>query len=186
MICGIFTLLVYIINEQNCKNGKFYSQNKGKEVFNEQANCGSLHNEHFFGKSEDAVEEVHGLASQFHHHIGIDFRAVDIGVSQEAACGVEVTASGEGHRGECVTRAVKADVLVDACSLCHVFQSTIGATESRGIGEHFCISLAVDWTFGHPFQGFIAQWYNNRLLGFLHGGNMQHESVVSFLDVTPF
>ena len=36
---------------------------------------------HFFGKSEDGVEEVHGLGSPLHHHIGIDFSAVDVGVS---------------------------------------------------------------------------------------------------------
>ena len=72
-----------------------------------QANGGSLHKEHFFRKSEDAVEKVHGLGSPLHHDIGIDFGAVDVGVSQEAARGVEVAASGEGHRGEGVTRAMK-------------------------------------------------------------------------------
>ena len=72
-----------------------------------QVNGGCLHKEHFFGKSEDAVEEVHGLGSPLHHHIGIDFGAVDIGVSQEAARRVEVAASGEGHRGKGVTRAVE-------------------------------------------------------------------------------
>ena len=76
-------------------------------MFNVQANGGSLHKEHFFGKSEDAVEEVHGLGSPLHNHIGIDFGAVDIGVSQKAARGIEVAASGEGHRGKGVTRAVK-------------------------------------------------------------------------------
>lgn len=72
-----------------------------------QANGGSLHKEHFFGKSEDAVEEVHGLGAPLHHHIGINFGAVDAGVSQKAARGVEVAASGKCHRGEGVTRAVK-------------------------------------------------------------------------------
>ncbi len=38
--------------------------------------------------------------------IGIDFGAMDVGASQQAACGVEVAASGEGHRGEGVTQAV--------------------------------------------------------------------------------
>ena len=72
-----------------------------------QANAGILHKEHFFGKSEDAVEEVHGLGSPLHHDIGINFGTVDVGVSQEAARGVEVAASGEGHRGEGVTRAME-------------------------------------------------------------------------------
>ena len=76
-------------------------------MFNVQANGGSLHKEHFFGKSEDAVEEVHGLGSPLHHHIGIDFSAVDVGVPQEAARRIEVAASCERHRGEGVTRAVK-------------------------------------------------------------------------------
>ena len=62
---------------------------------------------HFFGKSEDGVEEVNGLGSPLHHHIGIDFGAVDVGVPQKTARGVEVAASGEGHRGKGVTRAVK-------------------------------------------------------------------------------
>ena len=72
-----------------------------------QANGGNLHKEHFFGKSEDAVEEVHGLGAPLHHHIGIDFGAVDVGMPQKAARGIEVAASGEGHRGEGVTRAMK-------------------------------------------------------------------------------
>ncbi len=38
--------------------------------------------------------------------IGIDFGAMDVGASQEAACGVDVATSGEGHRGEGVTQAV--------------------------------------------------------------------------------
>ena len=41
---------------------------------------------HFFGKSEDAVEEVHGLGSPLHNHIDIDFGAVDVGVA--AWCGL--------------------------------------------------------------------------------------------------
>ena len=40
--------------------------------------------------SEDAIEQVHRLGSFLHHHVGIDFCAVDVGMSQEAACGVEV------------------------------------------------------------------------------------------------
>ena len=72
-----------------------------------QANGGNLHKEHFFGKSEDAVEEVHGLGTPLHHDIGIYFGAVNVGVAQEAARGVEVAASGEGQRGKGVTRAVK-------------------------------------------------------------------------------
>ncbi len=71
-----------------------------------QTNGGCSHKEHFYEKSEDAVEEVHGLGTPLHHHIGIDFGAMDVGASQQAACGVEVAASGEGHRGEGVTQAV--------------------------------------------------------------------------------
>ena len=76
-------------------------------MFHVHVNGGSLHKEHFFGKSEDAVEEVHGLGSPLHHDIGIDFGAVNVGVPQKTARGVEVAASGEGHRGKGVSRAVK-------------------------------------------------------------------------------
>ena len=59
-----------------------------------------MHNKHFFGKLEDGVEEVHGLSAPLHHHVGIDFCAVDVSVPQEATRSVEVAASSEGHRGE--------------------------------------------------------------------------------------
>ncbi len=49
---------------------------------------------------------LHGKDTPLHHHIGIDFGAMDVGASQQAACGVEVAASGEGHRGEGVTQAM--------------------------------------------------------------------------------
>ena len=72
-----------------------------------QANGDSLYKEHFSGKVEDGVEEVHGLRAPLHPHVGMDFSAVDIGVPQEATRGVEVAASSERQRGEGVTRAMK-------------------------------------------------------------------------------
>ena len=47
------------------------------------------------------------MDTPLHHDIGIDFGAVDVGVPQKAARSVEVAASGEGHRGEGVTRAME-------------------------------------------------------------------------------
>ena len=50
--------------------------------------------------SKETIETVYSIVLLLHHHVGIDFCAVDVSVSQEATRGVEVAASSEGHRGE--------------------------------------------------------------------------------------
>lgn len=52
-------------------------------------------------KSEDAVKHINRIDFLFHHHIGIDFRGVDAGMSQHLTCGVDVTSccKGEGRKG---------------------------------------------------------------------------------------
>ena len=57
--------------------------------------------------SEDAVEQVHCLGSFLHYNVGIDFSTVDVGMSQQSTCGVEVTACSESHCGEGVPGTVE-------------------------------------------------------------------------------
>ena len=145
-----------------------------------------MHNKHFFGKLEDGVEEVHGLSAPLHHHVGIDFCAVDVSVPQEATRGIEVAASSEGHRGEGVPCYVERNCLADVCTPCHVLQCPVGTTESWGISEHFCICLTVGRVFGQPLQGFLARRYDGWLLGFLHGWEVKHPPGTCRFDDYPF
>lgn len=54
-------------------------------------------------KSEDAVKHINRIDFLFHHHIGIDFRGVDVGMSQHLTCGVDVTSCCQDEGGKGMT-----------------------------------------------------------------------------------
>ena len=58
-------------------------------------------------KSEDAVKHINRIDFLFHHHISIDFRGVDVCMSQHLACGIDVTSCCQNECGEGMTAAVK-------------------------------------------------------------------------------
>ena len=65
-----------------------------------QANGDSLYKEHFFGKLEDGVEEVHGLSAPLHHHVGINLCGVDAGMPKKFARRIDVCPGCQGHCGK--------------------------------------------------------------------------------------
>ena len=87
-------------------------------------------------KSEDAVKHINRIDFLFHHHIGIDFRGVDVGMSQHLTCGVDVTSCCKGEGGEGVTAAMEGNGFVYSCFSCHTLQGTVGIAEKGDVCEH--------------------------------------------------
>jgi len=87
-------------------------------------------------KSEDAVKHINRIDFLFHHHIGIDFRGVDVGMPQHLTCGVDVTSGCQDEGGEGVTAAMEGNGFVYSCFSCHTLQGTVGIAEKGDVCEH--------------------------------------------------
>ena len=87
-------------------------------------------------KSEDAVKHINRIDFLFHHHIGIDFRGLDVGVPQHLTCGVDVTSWGGGGGGKGMAAAMEGNGFVYSCFNCHTLQGTVAIAEKVDMCEH--------------------------------------------------
>src|SRR5574344_1458884 len=105
-------------------------------------------------------------------------------MTKQFACCEQVTSCCKRHCCKGMSATVKGYDLVNASSLCHVFQCSVSSTEGRGIRKdevrRFCFT-----TFGHPFLCFDSQGYYDRMLCLLHRWYMNNIAQVCFLNVTP-
>ena len=70
--------------------------------------------------SKQPVRQVNGISFLLHHHVGINLRGVDVGVSKKFARCVQVAASSECYRGESMAARMERDRLGDSSILSQV------------------------------------------------------------------